>query len=75
MADDSSNDNGDESTDDNGGDESTDDGVDAGKGRGDEVGGGTVDEKEVKERSDDQQAPLSGALPGPVDPPGSATQD
>ncbi len=52
-----------------------DDGVDAGKGRGEEVGGGTGEEKEVKEDTKDVQAPLSGALPGPVDPPGSSKQD
>ncbi len=65
----------DESSNDNGGDESTDDGVDAGKGRGEEVGGGTGDAKEVKESSEGEPAPLPGALPGPVDPPDSATQD
>lgn len=51
------------------------DSVDAGEGRGEDVGGGTGEEKEVKEDTKDQQAPISGVLPGPVDPPGSSTQD
>ncbi len=53
-------------------DDNTDD-KDAG--RGEEVGGGSGEEKEVKERSDGEQAPLPGAIPGPVDPPESSTQD
>ncbi|MGI8776816.1 MAG: hypothetical protein ACR2LJ_05390 [Acidimicrobiales bacterium] len=71
MADDDN----DTSTDDDNGDEKGSDGIDAGEGRGAEVGGGTVEEKEVNEDTKDEQAPLSGALPGPVDPPGSSTQD
>ncbi|MGI9022069.1 MAG: hypothetical protein ACR2HV_02315 [Acidimicrobiales bacterium] len=56
------------SSEDNGSDEESVEGASAGA-RGEELSGGSVEEKEVGDRSDDQQAPSSGALPGPVNPP------
>jgi len=49
--------------------DSGDDSSDETPGRGEEVGGGGGEGTEVKERSDDQDAPLPGAPPGPRRPP------
>jgi len=33
------------------------------------LAGGDIDKKEVSDSSEDREAPLPGALPGPVNPP------
>lgn len=62
----------DEQTEDNDSDNGSDDGgvegASAGA-RGEELAGGGIDKKEVSDSSEDREAPLPGALPGPVNPP------
>ncbi|MBA3267936.1 MAG: hypothetical protein H0T70_06730 [Acidimicrobiia bacterium] len=62
----------DEQTEDNDSDNGSDDGgvegASAGA-RGEELAGGDIAEKEVSDSSEDREAPISGELPGPVNPP------
>ena len=58
----------DEQTEDNDSDDGGVEGASAGA-RGEELAGGDIDKKEVSDSSEDREAPLPGALPGPVNPP------
>ncbi|MGI9032414.1 MAG: hypothetical protein ACR2HY_01750 [Acidimicrobiales bacterium] len=62
----------DSGSDDSGSDDSgsEDESKDATPGRGEETAGGSGRQRqEVSDTSTDEQAPISGALPGPVNPP------